>query len=69
VVEIRGSFDDALRLCRELAAQPGYVLVNSLNPDRVEGQKSVVFEILEQLGSAPAVIALPFGGGGNVSAV
>jgi threonine synthase len=69
VLEVRGSFDDALRLCRELAEQPGYVLVNSLNPDRIEGQKSVVFELLEQLGSAPEVIALPFGGGGNVSAV
>jgi threonine synthase len=69
LIEIRGSFDDALRLCRELGARPGYVLVNSVNPDRVEGQKSVVFEILEQLGSAPEIIALPFGGGGNVSAV
>lgn len=69
LLEIRGSFDDALRLCRELGERPGYVLVNSLNPDRVEGQKSVVFEILEQLGAAPEVVALPFGGGGNVSAV
>jgi threonine synthase len=69
LLEVRGSFDDALRLCRELGERPGYVLVNSLNPDRIEGQKSVVFELLEQLGSAPAVVALPFGGGGNVSAV
>ncbi len=69
LLEVRGSFDDALRLCRELGERPGYVLVNSLNPDRIEGQKSVVFELLEQLGSAPEVIALPFGGGGNVSAV
>ena len=45
------------------------MLVNSLNPDRIEGQKSVVGEILEQLGGVPDVIALPFGGGGNVSAV
>ncbi len=69
LLEVRGSFDDALRLCRELGERPGYVLVNSLNPDRIEGQKSVVFELLEQLGSAPEVVALPFGGGGNVSAV
>jgi threonine synthase len=69
LIEVRGSFDDALRLCRELGERPGYVLVNSLNPDRIEGQKSVVFELLEQLGSTPEVVALPFGGGGNVSAV
>jgi threonine synthase len=69
LIEIRGTFDDALALCRELGARPGFVLVNSVNPDRIEGQKTVVFELLEQLGAAPAVIALPFGGGGNVSAV
>ena len=69
LLEVRGSFDDALRICRELGERPGYVLVNSLNPDRIEGQKTVVFELLEALGSAPEIIALPFGGGGNVSAV
>lgn len=69
VVEVRGSFDDALRLCCELAERDGYVLVNSLNPDRIEGQRSVVTEIVEQLGRAPDTIALPYGGGGNVSAV
>ena len=69
LLEVRGSFDDALRLCRELGERPGYVLVNSLNPDRIEGQKTVVFELLEQLGAVPEVVALPFGGGGNVSAV
>ncbi|HXK13994.1 MAG TPA: threonine synthase [Gaiellaceae bacterium] len=69
VIEVRGSFDDCLRLCRELGERDGYVVVNSLNPDRIEGQKSVVFELIEQLGAAPDVVALPFGGGGNVSAV
>ena len=69
LLELRGSFDDALRVARELGERPGYVLVNSLNPDRIEGQKTVVFELLETLGSAPAIIALPFGGGGNVTAV
>jgi len=69
LIEVRGTFDDALRLCRELGQREGFVLVNSVNPDRVEGQKSVVPELLEQLGRAPDVIALPFGGGGNVSAV
>jgi threonine synthase len=69
LVEVRGSFDDALRLCRELAEQDGYVLVNSINPDRIEGQKSVSHEVLHQLGAAPDVVALPFGGGGNTVAV
>jgi threonine synthase len=69
VVEVRGSFDDALRLARELGAEDGYTLVNSLNPLRIEGQKSVVAELLDQLQDAPDVIALPYGGGGNVSAV
>ena len=69
VLEVDGSFDDALRLCRELGARDGFVLVNSVNPDRIAGQKSVSFEILEQLGAVPDVVALPFGGGGNVTAV
>ncbi|MCW2965982.1 MAG: threonine synthase [Actinomycetia bacterium] len=69
VIEVRGSFDDALRLCRELGERDGYVVVNSVNPDRIEGQKSVVYELLEQLGGAPDVVALPFGGGGNTCAV
>jgi len=69
VLEVRGTFDDALRLCRELGERDGFILVNSLNPDRIDGQRSVVGEILEQLGSVPDVIALPYGGGGNVSAV
>jgi threonine synthase len=69
VLEVRGTFDDALRLCRELAGREGFALVNSLNPARIEGQKSVVGELVEQLGSAPEVIALPYGGGGNVTAV
>jgi threonine synthase len=69
LLEIRGSFDDALRLCRELAEQDGFVLVNSINPDRIEGQKSVSHEVLHQLGAAPDMVALPFGGGGNTVAV
>jgi threonine synthase len=69
VIEVRGSFDDCLRLCRELGERDGFVVVNSVNPDRIEGQKSVVFELIEQLGGAPDVVALPFGGGGNTCAV
>jgi threonine synthase len=69
LLELAGTFDDALRCCLELAQQDGYVLVNSLNPDRIEGQKTVAAELVEQLGTAPDVVALPFGGGGNLSAV
>jgi len=67
VLEIRGSFDDALRAAQELADRGTHVLVNSLNPDRREGQKTAVFEIVEELGSAPDAFVLPFGGGGNTS--
>jgi threonine synthase len=71
VLEIRGSFDDALRLAFELGGREGFVLVNSASPDhnRLAGQKLVAHEIVEQLGAAPDVIALPYGGGGNVRAV
>jgi threonine synthase len=69
VLELRGTFDDSLRLARELGAQEGFVLVNSVNPDRIEGQKSVAHELVEQLGTVPDVVALPYGGGGNVTAV
>ena len=66
VLEVRGTFDDALRLCRELGERDGFLLVNSVNPDRIDGQRSVVGEIVDQFGSVPDVIALPYGGGGNV---
>ncbi len=68
VLEVRGSFDEALRSCLELSARGSFVLVNSLNPDRIEGQKTAVFEVVEQLGHAPDLLALPFGGGGNLCA-
>jgi len=66
--EIDGSFDDSLETARELAAQPGCVLVNSINPYRVQGQKTAAFEIVEELERAPDVLALPYGGGGNTHA-
>jgi threonine synthase len=69
LVQVQSTFDDALRLARELGERDGIVLVNSLNPDRIEGQKTVVTEILDGLGAQPDLIALPFGGGGNVTAV
>jgi threonine synthase len=68
VLEVRGSFEEALAAARELAARGTHVLVNSLNPHRLEGQKTAAFEIVEELGAAPDVIALPYGGGGNLCA-
>ena len=66
VLEVRGSFDEALAAARELAERGTHVLVNSLNPHRLEGQKTAAFEIVEELGGAPDVLALPYGGGGNL---
>jgi threonine synthase len=66
IVAIDGRFDDALRAC--LAVAGTHVLVNSLNPHRIAGQKTAAFEICEQLGRAPDALALPYGGGGNTVA-
>ena len=68
VLEVSGSFDEALAAARELASRGSHALVNSLNPYRREGQKTAVFEIVEELGAAPAAIYLPYGGGGNTTA-
>jgi threonine synthase len=68
VVQVRGSFDEALGAARELADRGTHALVNSLNPFRLEGQKTAAFEIVEELGGAPDVLALPYGGGGNTRA-
>jgi threonine synthase len=68
VLEVRGSFDEALSAARALSDRGTHVLVNSLNPDRLDGQKTAAFEINEELGAAPDVVALPYGGGGNLTA-
>jgi threonine synthase len=68
MVEVDGSFDDAFAAAVELAEREGAVVVNSTNPDRIEGQKTAALEILEQLGGPPDVLALPYGGGGNTTA-
>ena len=68
VLAVRGSFDEALAAARELGERDGYVLVNSLNPDRIEGQKTAVYEIVEELGGPPDAFVLPYGGGGNTTA-
>jgi threonine synthase len=68
LVEVDGSFGDAFAASLELAEREGYTVVNSTNPHRLEGQKTAAFEILEQFGGTPDVLALPYGGGGNTSA-
>jgi len=68
MIAVRGNFDDALRLVRELGAQPGVEVVNSINPVRIEGQKTAAFEICDVLGRAPDFHFLPVGNAGNITA-
>src|SRR5262249_1141960 len=68
IVAIHGSFDDALRIVRELGNQQEFVVVNSINPDRIAGQKTAAFEIVDVLGDAPDFHLLPVGNAGNITA-
>jgi threonine synthase len=68
VLAVDGTFDDCLRLARELALQYPVALVNSVNPDRLEGQKTAAFEVVDVLGGAPDIHCLPVGNAGNISA-
>ena len=68
VLEVRGTFDQALVAARELGERGTHVLVNSVNPYRIQGQKTAAFELSEALGGPPDVLALPYGGGGNTRA-
>lgn len=69
IVQVDGNFDDCLTLARQLTEQfPGVGLVNSVNPARIEGQKTAAFEICDVLGRAPDVHALPVGNAGNITA-
>ncbi|MFV0336750.1 MAG: threonine synthase [Chthoniobacterales bacterium] len=68
VLAIRGNFDDALRLVREMGDLPGFAIVNSINPYRIEGQKTAAFEIIDELGDAPDIHILPVGNAGNITA-
>ena len=68
VVSIRGSFDDALHVVRELGERGGVTVVNSINPFRIEGQKTAAFEICDALGDAPDVHCIPVGNAGNITA-
>ena len=68
VIAIRGNFDDALTLVRELAQKHPIELVNSVNPYRIEGQKTAAYEVTEELGEAPGALAIPVGNAGNITA-
>jgi threonine synthase len=68
VVALQGNFDDALSIVRELAQRHPVELVNSINPFRIEGQKTAAFEVVEELGVAPGALAIPVGNAGNVTA-
>jgi threonine synthase len=70
VVAVDGNFDDALRIVRALAEQDDHpvTLVNSVNPFRLEGQKTAAFEVVDDLGRAPDILAIPVGNAGNISA-
>lgn len=68
VVAIEGNFDRALEIVRSITAQHPIALVNSVNPYRLEGQKTAAFEVCEQLGRAPDYLAIPVGNAGNITA-
>jgi threonine synthase len=68
VIALRGNFDDALRIVRELAAKHPVELVNSVNPFRIAGQKTAAFEVCDELGVAPDALAIPVGNAGNITA-
>ena len=68
IIEVEGNFDDALNAARELTAKHPVALVNSVNPHRIEGQKTAAFEVCEALGDAPDILAIPVGNAGNITA-
>ena len=68
IVAINSTFDDALGIVRELAEHGDFVIVNSINPDRIAGQKTAAFEIVDEIGDAPDFHLLPVGNAGNITA-
>lgn len=68
ILSIKGNFDEALEMVREVGQEDGIALVNSVNPYRLEGQKTIAFEIIAQLEKVPDILALPVGNAGNISA-
>lgn len=68
VISIRGNFDQALSIARDIVHEYPITLVNSVNPYRIEGQQTAAWEVIEQLGYAPNFLAIPVGNAGNISA-
>src|SRR5689334_13027134 len=68
VIALEGNFDQALEIVREIAEKHPVELVNSVNPYRIEGQKTAAFEVVEDLGGMPGALAIPVGNAGNVTA-
>ncbi|MCM2531325.1 threonine synthase [Neobacillus pocheonensis] len=68
IISIKGNFDQALKIVRTISEQEPISLVNSVNPFRIEGQKTAAFEVCDQLGFAPDILAIPVGNAGNISA-
>src|SRR5437870_2807344 len=68
ILDVRGNFDDSLRLARRISEQHPVALVNSVNPHRLEGQKTAAFEIVDAIGDAPDLLFIPVGNAGNISA-
>jgi len=68
VLQLRGNFDQALNLARELTQHLPITIVNSINPDRIEGQKTGAFELVDVLGDAPDYLCIPVGNAGNITA-
>lgn len=68
LLQVEGNFDDCLLLARSLSEQYPVALVNSVNPDRIEGQKTASFEVVDQIGRAPDIHCLPVGNAGNITA-
>ena len=68
VIEVQGSFSDAFAASLDLSEREGFVVVNSTNVDRIEGQASAAVELVAELGGAPDALLLPYGGGGNTTA-
>ena len=68
IIQVQGNFDDALALVRDLPATAAVTVVNSVNPDRLDGQASAAYEVVDDLGGAPDYLFLPVGNAGNITA-
>jgi len=68
VLQLRGNFDQALNLAREITQYLPITIVNSINPERIEGQKTAAFELVDVLGDSPDIVSIPVGNAGNITA-